>query len=75
VSAERELIEELVVEDPITHSVEGLDDKCLFCCENLQYLGNYKHRTTHSPRCAWIVGMRYLGRPIGDEHKVWGDDS
>ena len=67
---DREILEELCVDDPWSSSLEGLDDCCTFCgSEDLTYHGTRGHTYRHKPDCVWIKAMDHLGRPH-PEHTI-----
>lgn len=54
-----DLIEQLVIEEPIFHEAyEGFNDQCVFCGIEPGGTGPQVHKDT----CMWIAGADFLGR-------------
>jgi hypothetical protein len=61
----RELAE---IEDPTTHSHEGLDDGCFFCTawsESVYENHVFEHFANHYPSCLWVRARRMFELPLG----------
>ena len=73
------LAEELAsIDDPFTHSTEGLDDGCFFCGAWARSHYNdtsqeFDHWAEHRSRCLWIRARAAFGLPLG-LHKVSGEE-
>src|SRR5665213_1591207 len=76
---ERQLMDRLVLEYPVFYeSGDGFNDQCMYCYSKPKYIsqcktdpkwpGSSHYHTEHKSDCAWIAGMRYLGREISHDH-------
>lgn len=54
--------------DPMTHSMEGLDDGCFFCGAAPVYRRGSEPGSHHDAMCAWVDGMRLLGHELPEGH-------
>lgn len=60
---DREILEELCVDQPWSSSWEGLDDCCIFCGSGAMEYGSVEGvKYWHEDTCAWIKAMAHLGR-------------
>lgn len=58
------LARDLLVDDPITWSSEGLDDACFFCGADKAYRRGGRYDQPHEPDCDWLRGRQMLGLPL-----------
>ena len=64
------LIARLADDDPLTRSVEGLDDGCFFCGADTDYTQpDYAPYAVHDHDCPWVGARRLLRHRLG-LHKV-----
>ncbi len=61
----RELAE---IDDPTTHSTEGLDDGCFFCgaySQSVTVDHEFYHFAEHRSRCLWVRARQAFGMGLG----------
>ncbi len=61
----RELAE---IEDPTTHSTEGLDDGCFFCgawSRSIYINYAFEHFAEHLPSCLWVRARQAFAMNLG----------
>jgi hypothetical protein len=63
-----DLLRRLAVDDPITHSMEGLDDECLFCgtYNRTKDADGFNAGWLHRHDCPWIEARQLLGLDLGN---------
>jgi len=56
------------IDNPITHSTEGLDDECFFCgawSKSVYIDSDFHHFAEHRSRCLWVRARQAFDMGLG----------